>query len=162
MVDHSMSERAAVSDCSHAVVRPPVLYLSALLAAWLLSVVRPIGVTFWGGTSLGAMIMAVGLVVFIAAMRQFSRAGTNVPTTMPTTAIVTSGIYGYSRNPIYLGMTLFYVGLGLLMDNIYALVLFVPVLLVMRYGVIGREEAYLAEKFPDEYVSYKERVRRWL
>jgi len=84
------------------------------------------------------------------------------PTNRPTTTIVESGPYRFTRNPIYLGMFLGLIGLAIAFDNLWLLVMLVPFVLVIRYGVVGREEAYLDRKFGDIYRGYRSRVRRWL
>jgi protein-S-isoprenylcysteine O-methyltransferase Ste14 len=75
---------------------------------------------------------------------------------------VTTGIHGYTRNPIYLGMFLVYVGIGLIVRSPWILNLMLPLALTIRYGVVRREEAYLERRFGDAYRAYKSRVRRWL
>ena len=80
----------------------------------------------------------------------------------PTTALVTAGPFGYSRNPIYVALTLLYLRVAFLVNALWILLLVVPVLLVIRYGVIAREEAYLTRKFGDVYHQYTAQVRRWL
>jgi protein-S-isoprenylcysteine O-methyltransferase Ste14 len=75
---------------------------------------------------------------------------------------VVAGPYRYSRNPIYVGMFLGLVGIAIGFDSLWPLVLLVPFFLVIRYGVVAREEAYLERKFGDGYGTYKRRVRRWL
>ena len=80
----------------------------------------------------------------------------------PTTALVTAGPFGSSRNPIYVALTLLYLGVAFLVNALWILLLVVPVLLVIRYGVIAREEAYLTRKFGDVYHQYTAQVRRWL
>ena len=75
---------------------------------------------------------------------------------------MTGGPFRYSRNPLYLGLTLLYAGVALLIPSTWPLILLVPVLLVMRWGVIAREERYLAGKFGEPYRTYLTRVRRWL
>jgi len=102
---------------------------------------------------------ALGIAYF--AIRLFSRAGTHVEPWKPSTALVTGGIYGYTRNPMYLGMALLLVGLSLVFDSVTLLLMLVPFLLVIRYGVIAREERYLTAKFPTEYTAFQKRVRRW-
>ena len=77
-------------------------------------------------------------------------------------ALVTSGIHGWSRNPIYVGMSLVYAGIGIAARSPWIFILALPLAIVMRYVVVAREEAYLALRFGDAYRSYKERVRRWL
>ena len=81
---------------------------------------------------------------------------------MPTTAIVTSGPYRSTRNPIYLALLLGQIGLAVGFDSLWILATMVPFYLLIRYGVIAREEAYLERKFGETYVSYKAKVRLWL
>ena len=89
-------------------------------------------------------------------------AGTRVETVEPTTAIVTSGPYRYTRNPIYIGMFVALIGLAIGFDSLWIAIALVPFYLVIRYGVIAREESYLDRKFGDVYRNYKSRVGRWL
>jgi protein-S-isoprenylcysteine O-methyltransferase Ste14 len=91
-----------------------------------------------------------------------ARAGTSFRTERPTTAIVTAGPFRYSRNPIYVALTLLYLGIGMVLNALWVLLLIVPVIAVMQRGVIAREERYLERKFGDEYRRYQVRVRRWL
>jgi protein-S-isoprenylcysteine O-methyltransferase Ste14 len=151
------------SDRPDVVARPPLLYLGGLALGLALEALWP--TTLWSGsarTVLGGVAMSLGAVLLGLCVRRFLSAGTNVPTNRPANALVTDGPYRYSRNPIYLGLSAIYVGLGLLLDSAWVLALLVPVLLVLRYGVIAREEAYLARKFGDDYRRYMRAVRRWL
>jgi protein-S-isoprenylcysteine O-methyltransferase Ste14 len=91
-----------------------------------------------------------------------TRAGSNVRTNLPTTNIVESGPYRFTRNPIYLGMFLGTIGLAIVFADLWLLMMLVPFALVIRYGVVAREEAYLDHKFGDVYRGYCSRVRRWL
>ncbi len=88
--------------------------------------------------------------------------GTNVNPTLPTTVIVESGPFRFTRNPLYLGLTLIYIGLLLLLNTWRSLFLLIPVWLVMHFLVVRREEAYLQRKFGDTYGGYCQRVRRYL
>jgi protein-S-isoprenylcysteine O-methyltransferase Ste14 len=90
------------------------------------------------------------------------RAGVNPEPHQPTAALVTPGPFRYTRNPIYLTFTLFFAGFALLTRNLWLLPLLLAVLVVMHYGVITREERYLARRFGDAYHAYCARVRRWL
>jgi protein-S-isoprenylcysteine O-methyltransferase Ste14 len=96
------------------------------------------------------------------AIVTITRAGTNIPTNTPTTTIVESGPYRFTRNLIYLGMLLSLIGLSIAFDTLWLLMMLVPFALVIRYGVVAREEAYLERKFGDIYRGYHSRVRRWL
>jgi protein-S-isoprenylcysteine O-methyltransferase Ste14 len=107
------------------------------------------------------MVFVLALALFAWAIVTITRAGSNVPTNLPTT-IVGSGPYRFTRNPIYLGMFLGLIGLAIAFDNLWMLMMLVPFALVIRYGVVAREEAYLERKFGDVYRGYRSRVRRWL
>jgi len=96
------------------------------------------------------------------AIVTITKAGSNVPTNRPTTTIVESGPYRFTRNPIYLGMFLGLIGLAIAFDNLWLLMMLVPFALIIRYGVVAREEAYLERTFGDVYRGYRSRVRRWL
>ena len=89
-------------------------------------------------------------------------AGTNVNPTLPTTAIVSSGPFRFSRNPLYVALNLFYVGISLVINTWWGAVVWVPLLLVMHFGVILREERYLDRKFGEPYREYRAKVRRYL
>ena len=96
------------------------------------------------------------------AIVTITKAGSNVPTNRPTTTIVESGPYRFTRNPIYLGMFLGLIGLAIAFDNLWLLMMLVPFALIICYGVVAREEAYLERTFGDVYRGYRSRVRRWL
>lgn len=105
---------------------------------------------------------ATGLVFLAGALGLFRRAGTRPEPWQPTTAIVTSGVYRVTRNPMYVGMALVYAAVALALGSPLALALLPAAVLVIHRGVILREERYLERKFGDEYRAYKARVRRWL
>ena len=88
--------------------------------------------------------------------------GTNVDPTLPTTAIVVSGPFRFSRNPLYLALTLVYSGLTLAFNVWWGVVVLIPLLAVMHRGVVVREERYLERKFGERYRQYRSRVRRYL
>jgi protein-S-isoprenylcysteine O-methyltransferase Ste14 len=111
---------------------------------------------------LGAMVFVLALALVAWAIVTITRAGSNVPTNLPTTTIVDSGPYRFARNPIYLSIFLGLIGLAIAFDNLWLLMMLVPFALVIRYGVVAREEAYLERKFGDDYRGYRSRVRRWL
>jgi protein-S-isoprenylcysteine O-methyltransferase Ste14 len=151
------------------IARPPLLLLGALLLGFgldhLMPLPRPIAGTGLAHTIsvivAGALIL-IGVAVFAASIRNFTRAGTPVQGTRPTRTLVTTGIHGWSRNPIYLGMLLFLVGIGLAVRSPWILLIAIPLAVTFRYGVIAREEAYLERRFGDAYRDYNARVRRWL
>ena len=111
----------------------------------------------------------IGLVLFLAgiflaawSVRTFRKAHTNILTSQPASAIVTTGPYGFSRNPIYMGMFLGLIGFAIAFNTLWFLAVLVAMVFVIRFGVIAREEIYLESKFGARYLDYKARVRRWL
>jgi protein-S-isoprenylcysteine O-methyltransferase Ste14 len=155
------------ADTPGVIVRPPRLFLGVLVLGLALDYLWPVPLAPGGLPNAlqyvaGGALFVLGAVILAAPMRQFVRAGTNVPTNKPTTALVTGGLYRCSRNPIYIALSLMYGGIGVAADSLWVVALLFLILLVMRYGVIRREERYLERKFGEEYRRYKTSVRRWL
>ncbi len=147
------------------IARPPLLFLAGLLPGLAADYVLPLPFTI-PETGLVLRIIAgslilIGLGLAGAGIRDFTSAATPVPTNRPTRALVTTGIHGWTRNPIYLGMFLVYGGIGLAAHSPWILLLTLPLAITIRYGVVAREEAYLERRFGDAYRGYKARVRRW-
>ena len=152
------------ADTANVIVRPPIAWALAVLVGltlqWVVSLpFMPASVPAgW----IGGIAFVLALALFVWAIATMTRAGSNVPTNLPTTTIVETGPYRFTRNPIYLGMFLGLVGLAIAFDSLWLLVMLVPFTLAIRYGVVAREEAYLERKFGDAYRQYRARVRRWL
>ena len=151
------------------IARPPLLFLAALLLGFVSDHLLPlpfpisrIGLAHWISAGVAGSLIFIGIGVFAAGIRNFSSAATPVQGTRPTRALVTTGIHGWSRNPIYLGMFLIYGGIGIVVRSPWILILLLLLAITMRYGVVAREEAYLERRFGDAYRDYKARVRRWL
>jgi protein-S-isoprenylcysteine O-methyltransferase Ste14 len=163
MSDTPQARDAATSGL---VTRPPVLFLACLLLGLALDYALPLPLAVPAASRLqyavAGILILLGAAVFAAAIGNFARAGTPVPSTEPVRALVTTGIHGVSRNPIYLGMFLLYAGFGVAARSPWMLVLAAPLLAVMRAVVVAREEDYLERHFGDAYRAYKARVRRWL
>jgi protein-S-isoprenylcysteine O-methyltransferase Ste14 len=151
------------SDVPNVLILPPLLYGLALAVGFLVQWIapRPI-VSSNAGYWIGGVLLASGVFLAIWGRRVMERAGTNVNPTLPSTALVATGPFLFSRNPLYVALTLIYVGLALLANALWVLVLIVPVLLVMHYGVVRREERYLEARFADAYREYRSRVRRYV
>ncbi|WP_335622095.1 isoprenylcysteine carboxylmethyltransferase family protein [Bradyrhizobium icense] len=155
---------ADTADTANVIVRPPIAWALAVLAGFALNWLMPLPFlpaalpAGW----LGAIVFALALALFGWAISTMTRAGSNVPTNLPTTTIVDTGPYRFTRNPIYLGMVLGLIGLAIAFNNFWLLMTLAPFALVIRHGVIAREEAYLERKFGDVYRRYCARVRRWL
>lgn len=142
---------------------PPLIFLGGLLVGACLSWFYPLPFLPPAiSIAAGAILILAGFGIIIAAIVQMRRAETNVEPWKPTTAILDTGVYGFSRNPIYLAMALIYLGVTFAFNRFWLLPPLVFVLLVVHFGVIAREEKYLTRKFGDEYLRYKNLVRRWL
>ena len=144
---------------------PPFIYLGFLVAGWGLG--EWLGLTGLGLEPTVRKVVAVALIVAGFALEMwagglFRKAGTNIVPWSPSTALVTQGPYRFSRNPMYVGFALTYLGLAIGLDSPVALALLVPCLLLMTWGVVGREERYLEGKFGESYRAYRRSVRRWL
>ena len=159
-------EQVTDTGTAGVIARPPLLFIAALLLGFvldrLLSLPFPLPGADLVHWIIGGLLILVGLPLFAAGIRNFLRAGTPVPTNEPTRTLVTSGIHGWTRNPIYLGMFLVYGGIGIAAQSPWILILTLPLAITIRYGVVAREEAYLERRFGDVYRDYKTRVRRWL
>jgi protein-S-isoprenylcysteine O-methyltransferase Ste14 len=144
-------------------IRPPIVYLGSIGLGLLMHLFWPAELLpATVGVPIGATVVLVAGTLFVSAVRTFRRAGTPVPGSLPTTTIVRSGPYGFSRNPIYLAFTLLQVGIAAWVNSLGVLLMLVPALVLMGLVVIPREERYLAARFPSEYLAYKREVRRWL
>jgi protein-S-isoprenylcysteine O-methyltransferase Ste14 len=155
---------ADTTDTANVIIRPPIAWAVAVLAGLALNWLMPLPFVPAAVPAgwLGAMVFVLALALFAWAIVTITRAGSNVPTNLPTTTIAESGPYRLTRNPIYVGMFLGLIGLAIAFDNLWLLMMLVPFALVIRYGVVAREEAYLERKFGDVYRGYRSRVRRWL
>ncbi len=156
--DHSSLDHANV------VVHPPVLWVLLVAAGYGLDVLVPLPFMPAGFPVawVGGGVWFAGFALAGFAIRQFRRAGTEVQTHTPTAVIVDAGVFAFSRNPIYLGGHIGTVGVAIGLDSLWVLSTLIPFYLVIRYGVVAREEAYLERKFGDAYLAYMARVRRWL
>jgi len=151
------------ADNPGVIAPPPLIYTSALLAGLLAN--RRFHVPFLPRPlvrMLGWPLIVGGLAVGFLGSRQMRRAETNVSPYKPATAIVTEGPYRFTRNPLYLSMTLLYGGVSALANALPPVLLLPLVLRLMQRGVIEREESYLERKFGDVYLEYKVKVPRWI
>ena len=164
-------------DIPGVIAPPPLIYLGFLFAGWAAAQLgaRPEAVVTgldWLAAGfalevevrrgLALTLIVGGLLLDGMAAGLFRRRGTAVEPWKPSTALILEGPYRFSRNPIYVGFAITYLGLAVAMDSWIALILLVPCLLVVDRLVIQREERYLAAKFGAAYDAYRQAVRRWL
>ena len=141
---------------------PPLLFALCLLAGIAIHAVTPAGLRAPAWVRGAGLAMAVGAIVHaLWGERTMKAAGTNVRPSLPALAIVRSGPFAYSRNPLYLSLVLLLAGIGIAVPSIPILAMVIPLVAVLRFGVIAREERYLAEKFGQTYRDYQRTVRRW-
>ncbi len=107
-------------------------------------------------------MVGAGLVVVTVARRQFREAAQPTDPGHPTTRLMTDGIFKWTRNPLYVGGVLTFVGLGALLDSLWVLILVVPTIVAVDLVLIAPEEQYLAAKFGQAYRDYERSVHRWI
>ncbi|MBY0520480.1 MAG: isoprenylcysteine carboxylmethyltransferase family protein [Sphingomonas sp.] len=140
---------------------PPFVYLGLLLLGPVVDRLVPLApLTIAGGFS--AVLLFPGFILIGIAIGLFRRRGENPNPATATGGIIDTGIYRFTRNPMYLGMSIAYLGFAILLHSIGALVLWPLAVIIIRTQVIAREERYLEAKFGADYLQYKTRVRRWL
>jgi protein-S-isoprenylcysteine O-methyltransferase Ste14 len=145
-------------------VPPPLIYVVFLALGILANLWYPLRLLPAPlGWALGGLLIAAGALLGpIWGVHVLRRTGTTIRPDRPSQKLVTSGPFRFSRNPLYLALTLIYAGAAIVANSGWALLLLIPVMLIMARFVIGREEAYLARTFGEEYDRYKATVRRWL
>lgn len=149
-------------DTAGVIAPPPVIFAASVAVGFLLQKARPLPVVPPAlGRPLGTILALAGLGLGASAFNAMKQAGTNVDPYEPTTAIVEQGPYRSTRNPIYLGMVLLGSGIGLFANAGWVLAALPVAIGITQKGVIEREETYLAQRFPEAYPAYAERVRRW-
>lgn len=147
-------------------VPPPLIFLAGLVTGWLLDrLVMPFAiasaVSRWQ-FALGTVLIVLGAMLAAWGAGTFRRRGTSMLPFRPASAMVVEGPYRFTRNPMYVGMTLAYLGATALVDSWWPLLVLPVVLWTLVRVVITREEAYLAAIFGEEYEEYRRRVRRWI
>ncbi len=142
---------------------PPIIYAAALFLGLVLNYFFPI--TFlpdvWGwGIGIAILVVAGAIIPFVII--RYKKVKTPFDVRKPASTLVTDGPNRYSRNPGYLALTLLYLGIGFILNNIWILILVVPVVLIMDLWIIRSEERHLEAVFGEQYLRYKSAVRRWV
>src|SRR6516225_2955710 len=161
---HHGHATSAMPDIANlGLVRPPLVYLTSLVSGVVIHLATPLRflpVTL--AVPLGVPLIAVAIALFSYSVAKFRAAGTPVPARKPTTVIVRTGPYLFSRNPIYLAFSVFQLGISIWANSVWLLATLVGAVALIHYVVIRREEQYLERKFGAQYLQYKASVRRWL
>jgi protein-S-isoprenylcysteine O-methyltransferase Ste14 len=157
-----LDDRQSKGGPNPGLLRPPIIFLGSILLGIVLNWVRPLpfrsSILWW----LGPLFTGCAVLLFVLSFREFRAAGTSVRGSERSTAIVRTGPYRFSRNPIYLSFILFVLGLSIWLNDLWLLLALVPGVGSITAIVIPREERFLDRAFGDQYLSYKASVRRWL
>ena len=150
-------------DHAQVMVPPPLVFLGYLAGALILNWIVPVP-TPWTFIMrvLGGLEILTGILLVGSAFSQMTTAHTTSDVSQPTTTLVTTGPYRYTRNPIYLGFFLIYLGFTLLEGTLWGILLCPFLFWTVTHAIIHLDEEYLKKKFKDEYTGYISRVRRWI
>lgn len=151
------------SDSPRVFSPPPLLFASAITAGAVIDGNLPSRGELLGSPQLvGYAFALAGAALIAASLGLFRRYGTRPEPWQPASTLIRSGIYRYSRNPMYLGMACLSIGFSIFFESISAVLLVASVCVFIDRFVIAREEAYLFRRFGSDYDGYRRQVRRWL
>ncbi|WDP91921.1 MAG: isoprenylcysteine carboxylmethyltransferase family protein [Desulfobacter sp.] len=144
---------------------PPSVFFICLMAGGLLHVILPLELPLLSGLwprIAGVVFGAAGFGFMLLAHEKFKSVDTHVPTDQPAACCVSTGAYRFSRNPMYVGGSAFFLGLGAAAGSVWMLAAWLPLGIYLAAYVVPREEAYMERRFGEEYLAYCRTVRRWL
>jgi protein-S-isoprenylcysteine O-methyltransferase Ste14 len=142
---------------------PPLIWLvNAVLSILVHLLVRLPIISYRICFVCGIIFVILAPTLALSALRTMKAAGTNVHPSEPALTIVRDGPFRFTRNPMYLALCLLQVAVGFFLNGWITLLFVVPLVLIFHYGVVLREERYLAAKFGEPYLQYKSQVRRWI
>lgn len=154
-----------ISDSKGAAVKlpPPLITAAVILLGYGLHWIVPLPISQSPVLfTLGCTVILLALSIIAIAAISFFRAKTHIEPWKPTSAIISTGIFGISRNPIYIGLCISTLGAGFVLNSWWIVLAVVPLVWLLTFFVIRLEESYLQRKFGQEYHDYQQRVRRWL
>lgn len=146
-------------------IMPPAVFYACLILGGILEYSFPFDFPVLSKPAhivLGLVIGGFGFAFMMAAHGKFKRIGTNIPTNLPAVTFVVDGAYNFSRNPMYVGGSVFFLGIGLAIGSLWMLAAYLPLGLYLALYVVPKEEAYMERVFGDEYRTYCSRVKRWI
>ena len=158
------------SDAAKVVSYPPLIFLFSSNSGFLLATTNmyylqlykiPDFFDLFRDSTLGLIFIITAIVIISSALKVFKLNSEDPNPTTKSTQIFCHGIYKYTRNPMYLGLILFQVGLGMILSMTHIIFFSIFTYLIYRYGVIEKEEVYLSEKFGQSYKKYMQKTRRW-
>ncbi|MDH3580934.1 MAG: isoprenylcysteine carboxylmethyltransferase family protein [Hyphomicrobiales bacterium] len=165
-MDQSNEGKGEPGAAADIVIRPPTLFLGGLAAGSIVELFWPLGPGLaqgsWKPVVIGLFFAACGIAFSFRSVTALTNAGTDFKFEDGSSAVVKSGLYKLSRNPIYIGLVIAYFGLALALTSGWALIILPLCIAALNRGVIAREEEFLEAKFGDDYRAYRAKVPRWL
>ncbi|MCB1783122.1 MAG: isoprenylcysteine carboxylmethyltransferase family protein [Alphaproteobacteria bacterium] len=156
------AEHSDFPDNAGVLVAPPRIYAGFLALAFVLEMIWGMNVFIWGvQMALGILTISFGAGLLTWCVELFHKSGTPLSPKRATRELIVKGPFSLSRNPIYIALTAIYLGICILFDLFWGLLLVVPLVLIIRTFVIEKEEVYLEKVFGQNYLDYKNKVRRW-
>jgi len=152
-------------DHPDVIIFPPIILATTVVLGCILQWFLPIGLLTSTSQAwripAGASLFLAGVLLAATGRRAMVSLHTNVSPLLPTTALATDGIFKWTRNPLYSGGTLMMLGIAFVFALDWLLLLILPSMLILHFGVVRREEEYLERKFGDQYRRYKASVARY-
>jgi protein-S-isoprenylcysteine O-methyltransferase Ste14 len=146
-------------------IPPPLFYVLIFIAAVFIQKIIPITDKLFRLLAIkvvGVILLIVALFFLVKSLRQFFLTKNTLVLIKPASSLQTTGIYGMTRNPMYVGLTIVYLGIACFIGNLWNFILLPVLFIIVQEYIIKREEKYLELEFGQEYRDYKRTVRRWL
>jgi protein-S-isoprenylcysteine O-methyltransferase Ste14 len=145
-------------------VPPPLVFLALIIIGVGLSYIRPLEshLSLVPRLTIAIALAAASIALFLSSLSLFRRTGQDPKPWEPTPSLLIQGPYRFTRNPIYVAMTLLQLAIGVARDNMWIVLFALPALAIVHFAAVLPEEAYLSEKFGDSYRQYLRSVRRYL
>ncbi|MEO8085421.1 MAG: isoprenylcysteine carboxylmethyltransferase family protein [Bacteroidota bacterium] len=146
-------------------IPPPLFYVLTFIAAIFIQKRIPLDDSFFHLNLVkiaGVILLIVSIFFLVRSLRQFFLTKNTLILIKPATSLQTTGIYGITRNPMYVGLGIVYLGITAFIGNWWNIIFFPFLILIIQEYIIKREENYLEIEFREQYEAYKKKVRRWL
>jgi len=161
----TMETIATKKDNPGVYIPPPLIYVALFLVSFLLQELAPIDRTFFYSAiaaNISIVLLICSLIFVVPAILQFIRSKNSIVPLKPASSLQFRGIYAVTRNPMYFGLLLLYLGIGIVKGNWWTIMLVPLVIVLVQLLVIKKEEAYLERAFGQDYLNYRKQVRRWI
>ena len=160
-----MATESNKPDSPRVYIPPPLLYVLIFIAAVFIQKEIPIEDALFQLVTTkiaGIVLLIIALFFLVRSLRQFFQSKNTLILIKPASSLQTNGIYSISRNPMYVGLTIVYLGVTCFIGNWWNIIPFPLLLLIVQEYIIKSEEKYLEREFGQQYREYRKRVRRWL